>query len=102
MRIYDQNPVGPSAAAEAGRSQETQRTGRAGGQATSATAGAGGDQVEFSGTLSSLSRAMSSYSQSRSDRVQALAAQYQSGTFQVDSLATSRGMIAEALANGSR
>lgn len=102
MRIYDQNPVGPSSAAEPGRSQEAQRTGWANSQATGGTASGGGDQVELSDTLNSLSRAMSSYSENRSAKVQALAAQYQSGTYQVDSLATSRSMISEALANGGR
>jgi len=101
MKIYDQNLTGTSAT-ESGRSQEAQRTGRAGSPATGATAGGDGDQVELSDTLNSLSRAMSSYSGSRSAKVQALAAQYQSGAYQVNSLATSRGMVAEALANGGQ
>ena len=101
MKVYDVNLTGPSAT-ESGRSQEAQRTGRAGSQTIAATTSGGGDQVEFSDSLNSLSRAMSSYSDSRSAKVQALAAQYQSGTYQVDSLATSRSMVADALANGAQ
>lgn len=101
MKIYDQNLAGASAA-EAGRSQEAQRTGRAGNSSTGATADAGGDHVALSDTLTSLSRAMSSYSENRSAKVQALAAQYNSGTYQVDSLATSRGIVAEALMYGGQ
>jgi flagellar biosynthesis anti-sigma factor FlgM len=101
MKIYEQNTPGTSAS-EPGRSQEAQRTGRAGNQTIGATTSGGGDQVEFSDSLNSLSRAMSSYSDSRSAKVQALAAQYQSGTYHVDSQATSRGMVADALANGAQ
>jgi len=102
MRIYDQNPAGSPAAAESARSQETQRPGRAGSPATGASAAGSGDQVQLSDTLNTLSQAMSAYSQSRSAKVQALAAQYQNGTYQADSLATSRGLIAEALTSGGR
>ena len=98
MKIYEQNLTGTSAA-ESGRSQEAQRTGREGSQATGTTASGSADHVELSDTLNSLSRAMSSYSGSRSAKVQALAAQYRSGTYRADSLSTSRGMVAEALAD---
>jgi flagellar biosynthesis anti-sigma factor FlgM len=101
MKIYDQNLPGTSAS-ESGRSQEAQRTGRAGGQGMSATASGGGDQVELSDTLNKLSRAMSAYSESRSAKVQALGAQYQSGNYRVDSRATSRSMVADALAPGGQ
>jgi flagellar biosynthesis anti-sigma factor FlgM len=98
MKIYEQNSTGTSAA-ESGRSQESQRTGREGNQTTGTTASGSADHVELSDTLNSLSRAMSSYSGSRSAKVQALATQYRSGTYRMDSLATSRGMVAEALAD---
>ena len=99
MRIYDQNPTGMSAA-ESGRSQETQQTGRTEGQPAAATSRGSSDQVELSGMLRSLSRAMSTYSEGRSAKVQALAARYQNGTYQADSLATSRVLVAEALTGG--
>jgi len=53
--------------------------------------------VDLSAALGSLARAMSSFDASRAGRVQALAAQYQSGAYKTDSAATSRSMIAAAL-----
>ncbi len=53
--------------------------------------------VDFSSTLGTLSRAMTSFDTSRSSRVEALAAQYQSGNYTPDSMAVSRGLISEAL-----
>jgi anti-sigma28 factor (negative regulator of flagellin synthesis) len=47
--------------------------------------------------MGSLSRAMQSFGSSRASLVQSLAAQYQSGTYKVDSAAIGRGMISEAL-----
>ena len=87
MRIYDVNLTG-SSAAESGRAQETQRSDRSGG-ARAGGAGANGssDRVEFSSTLGRLSQAMSADESSRASRVQALAAQYQSGTYRPDSVA---------------
>jgi hypothetical protein len=100
MRIYDVNLTG-SSAAESGRAQETQRSDRGGGARTGG-AGANGssDRVEFSSTLGRLSQAMAADGSSRASQVQALAAQYQAGKYQPDSLATSKGMVAEALAPG--
>jgi anti-sigma28 factor (negative regulator of flagellin synthesis) len=47
--------------------------------------------------MGSLSRAMQSFGSGRASLVQSLAAQYQSGTYKVDSAAIGRGMISEAL-----
>ena len=47
--------------------------------------------------MGSLSRALQSFGSSRASLVQSLAAQYQSGTYQVDSAAISRGIVSEAL-----
>lgn len=99
MKVYDLNLTGP---AESGRSQEIQRTSQPNSQATRASGNPVGDHVELSNTLGSLARGMSSYSTSRAARVQALAAQYQSGSYKVDSLATSRAMISDALAGGGK
>jgi anti-sigma28 factor (negative regulator of flagellin synthesis) len=94
MKVTNQNLTGASTAGTSG-AQEIQRS--SGGSSSSATAAAGGDSVEFSSTLGSLSRAMESYGSSRQSAVQSLAAQYQSGAYQVDSAAISRGMISESL-----
>ena len=100
MRIYDVNLTG-SAAAESGRAQESQRSDRAG---SSRSGGAGlfgaSDRVELSSTLGRLSQAMDADSSALANRVQALASLYQSGKYQPDSMATSRGMVADALAGG--
>jgi anti-sigma28 factor (negative regulator of flagellin synthesis) len=96
MKIYDSNTSGiPAGGAQ--RTQETQQADRSS-AGRSTTAGSGnGDRVEFSGTLGRLSRVLSTFQADRSNRVQALAAQYQSGTYQPDSAATSRAIIAESL-----
>ena len=56
--------------------------------------------MQFSSTLGSLARAMSTFNANRASNVQALAAQYQSGTYRGDSLTTGRTMIAHALTAG--
>jgi hypothetical protein len=100
MRIDDRNLN--SVPAESGRPQEAQRISREDGfRSSSGTASGGGDQVEFSSTLGSLSRAMGAYGAGREGQVAALAAQYSSGSYQPDSSATSRKMISEALAGGT-
>ncbi|HMD70786.1 MAG TPA: flagellar biosynthesis anti-sigma factor FlgM [Bryobacteraceae bacterium] len=101
MRIDDRNLT--TVPAESGRAQEAQRVGREDGLRSDSGTGSGsGDQVELSSTLGSLSRALAAYGSSRQSQVAALAAQYQSGKYQPDSMATSRGMISEALAAGSK
>ena len=55
------------------------------------------DSVQFSSTLGSLSRAMGSDSSARQAKVQALAAQYQSGNYRPSSAAIAEGMLAEAI-----
>jgi anti-sigma28 factor (negative regulator of flagellin synthesis) len=100
MRIYDVNLTG-SSAAESGRAQETQRSDRAAGTRTAgASANGSSDSVEFSSTLGRLSQVMSTDGSARAGRVQALASLYQSGNYRPDSLATSKGMVAESLASG--
>ena len=100
MKVYDNNLSGTSAA-PTGRAQETQKTGSENARTGSVKPGSKSeDRVEFSSTLGSLSRAMAADGSSRANRVQALAAQYQSGNYRPDFLATSRGMVSEALSEG--
>lgn len=99
MRIYDQSSTGTTS--ETGRAAETQRLDRQTGVRSSGTASGSHDRVELSNTLSSLSRALTSYGSDRAKRVQELSAQYQNGQYRANSRATSRGMIAEAAAGGS-
>jgi anti-sigma28 factor (negative regulator of flagellin synthesis) len=97
MRVNDRNLTGTSPAAS-GRAQETQKLNRNEGvRPGTAATDKGGDRVELSSTLERLSRAMSASGSERSSRVQALAAQYQSGNYHPNSAATARGMVSEAL-----
>ncbi len=100
MRLYDLNLTGGSAA-EAGRSQETQRlNGADSSRAAARGADKNSDKVELSSTLGRLSSAIASHESSRAQNVQALAAQYRAGKYRPDAFGTSRGMVAEALAMG--
>ncbi len=99
MRVYDVN-LTSSSAAGSGRTQETQGSGQAGATRTGSAAHSSGDRVEFSSALGHISRALAADDAQRSSRVQALAAQYQSGTYRADPAATSRAMIADALSAG--
>lgn len=96
MKIYDVNLTGASAGSE--RAQEAQRVGSEAGSKSGAAASGAGDRIELSDALNSLGRAMSAYSSNRAAKVQALTAQYRSGNYRADSLATGRGIIMEALA----
>ena len=97
MRVDDRNLTG-AGPAQSGRAKETEKSNRnqavrSGTAATNRTA----DRVELSSTLEALSRAMSAFGSERANRVQALAAQYHSGSYHADSAATARGMVSEAL-----
>jgi len=96
MRIYDQNISGTSAS-QPGRAQEAQNTSRAGGSKSGVNGDPAGDQVAFSGTLNRLSRTIGRFESGRAERVNALAAQFQAGSYRPDPVGTSRGMISEAL-----
>jgi anti-sigma28 factor (negative regulator of flagellin synthesis) len=100
MKINDRNLTGTSAS-ETGRTQETQKPGRAGaGKSSTLSIDGSNDSVVFSGTLSRLSRTLTTFESSRTNRVQALAAQYQSGNYKPNSAAISKGMVSEAMSAG--
>jgi hypothetical protein len=101
MKVYDQNLTGAASAGSA-RTQELQKTGKGESARSSGAGSSGGDRVELSGALGTLARALAASATSRAGRVQALAGQYQSGLYQSDPAATSRGMVADALASGMR
>jgi|HubBroStandDraft_1064217.scaffolds.fasta_scaffold492658_2 flagellar biosynthesis anti-sigma factor FlgM len=94
MRVTNQNLTGASSAGTS-NTQDVQKSGNS--SSSSATSSAAGDTVELSSTMGSLSRAMQSFGASRTSLVQSLTAQYQNGTYNVDSAAISRGLISEAL-----
>ena len=99
MKVYDGSLKG--AAAETARAAETQRAGRESSTRRSGAGSTSGDRVELSSALRSLSRALESYSARRSGQVEALSAQYESGQYRADAAATSRGLVVEALSQGT-
>ena len=74
MKIYDTNLIG-SSPAETGRAQESQNVSRAGSARSTASTTIDGstDRVEFSGTMSQLSRTLATFESARATHVQALA-----------------------------
>jgi anti-sigma28 factor (negative regulator of flagellin synthesis) len=100
MKVVDRNLNGGSAV-ESGRTQETQRASATSGGGAAAQS-SNGDRVEFSNTLGTLARAMSAFGTSNTGKVQALATEYQGGTYQADSAATSRAIVAQALTAGAQ
>ena len=93
MKVTSQDLSGLGAAGASG-AQEAQKPGSGKGASSS---GGGSDRVDFSSTLGSLSRAMSSDGSTRQAKIQSLTAQYQSGSYSADSGAIGRGLISEAL-----
>lgn len=100
MRIYDRELTG-TAAAESGRSQETQKSDRESTSTQPVSDVGTGDRVELSSGLASVSRALASYSSDHANKVQQLSGEFQAGNYQPNSLATSHGMVAEALSVGA-
>ncbi len=96
MKVYDRGLT----AAETGQTQDVQKLTNGSVKTATLRSDTSGDRVEFSGNLGRLSRTLATYDTGRASRVQALAAQYQGGTYRPDSAATSRGMVSEALGAG--
>jgi hypothetical protein len=99
MRVNNGNTAG--AAAETSGTQNLQKLGGSGGTASGGL-DPNSDSVEFSSTLGGLSRAVADDSAQRQSRVQTVAAAYQSGRYQFNSLATSKAMIADAVSAGQK
>jgi hypothetical protein len=98
MKVYDRGLT----AAETGQTQDVQKLNSGSGKTATRGADTSGDRVEFSGNLGRLSRTLATYETGRASRVQALAAQYQGGTYRPDSAAISRGLVGEALSAGMK
>src|SRR5689334_13478628 len=95
MRIQDRSSLGP--AVETNRSTENQKTGRDQSGQSRSVSSADGDRVELASTLGQLAQAIAAHHTERSNRVQALAGDYQSGRYHADAHATSQAMVADAL-----
>jgi anti-sigma28 factor (negative regulator of flagellin synthesis) len=94
MRINDLNTRG-TLVAETGTASPAQKIGHSD-STRAATVSSSEDRVELSSTLAQGPQAMSAPDTERASRIQALAAQYQSGQYRSDSLATSQAMLEQA------
>jgi len=94
IRIYSDGLAG-TAASETSRAQELSRTGSSSKPSVGSAAG-GEDQVQ----MSSLSEALTSQGSERAARVQELAAAYQKGGYQANSMDVSRAILNNALQAG--
>jgi hypothetical protein len=101
MRIYNRDLTG-TGTAESGRAQEAQKPERSATAASSGSGSGSGDRVELSSGLASVSRALGANNSDRTNRVQQLTAEFGSGDYQPNSLATSQGIVAEAISSGAR
>jgi hypothetical protein len=94
MKFYGRTP----GAAEASPTQDVRkRSDTSTRTSAAAEAGVSLDRIDFSSILGRLAHTLSAYDTSRSTRIQALAAEYQSGHYRPDSAATSRDMVSSAL-----
>jgi len=95
MKLYNRTPA---TAAEASPTRGVRKVSNTStGRSKTVGADTSLDRIDFSSSLGILARTLSTYKTSRSARVQALAAEYQSGDYRPDSAATSRSMVTEAL-----
>jgi anti-sigma28 factor (negative regulator of flagellin synthesis) len=91
IRIYNDGLAG-AAASETSRAQDLSKASQSS-KTSSGSAAGGEDQVQ----ISSLSEALSAQGSQRTDRVQSLAAVYQNGGYQVNSMDVSRAIVNNAL-----
>jgi hypothetical protein len=97
MRVDDRNLNGV-AGLQTGRTPDTHGAERAGSTSGSQISESqGGDRVEISGTAGLVAQALGTGSADRAQRIQQLSADYRSGNYQPNSLATSRAIIQDAL-----
>lgn len=94
IQIYNDGLAGLGAS-ETSRAQEVSRA-TTGGKPSSGSAASGEDQVE----ISSLSSTLAAQGSEHAARVQQLAAVYQSGNYQVNSMDVSKAMVDNALKAG--
>ena len=99
IRIYTDGLAG-AAASEASRNEELSRTSTAGKQPVGGSSGEGGDHVQISSLSASIAAASSQQDGTQSHRVGQIAAQYQNGTYHVDSLQLSRALVSNAIRSG--
>lgn len=97
MRVDDRNLNG-AAGLQTVRTADTQAAERAGSTSGSQISESkGGDRVEISSTAGLVSQALGTGATDRAQRIQQLTADYRSGNYQPNSLATSQAIIQDAI-----
>lgn len=99
MRVDDRN-LTPGAASQAGKTAATQVDRVPDSRSPETRETGGGDEVELSGLVARLSRAISAGSTDRTARIEELSNRYEQGRYQVDSLAVGRAILSELRAAG--
>ena len=99
VRIYNDGLAG-AAASEAKRAEELSRTSGAGQTRAPGSLGSGEDQVSISSLSENLTTTNGVLDAQRVNRVQHLAALYQSGNYKVDAQQVSRAIVDDALRSG--
>src|SRR5579864_2200178 len=99
MKIVDPNNSSPVPAPST-KSAVGPASGK-GREAVQAPIGDGADSAELSGLAGKISQALSKDSTNRTSQVEQLRVQVANGTYKVDSAATSRGIVNDALANAA-
>lgn len=97
MKIDERNLSGASASAERTESSPSVSRRESARKAGAAQLG-GQDRVELSSLMGQVSRALRSEARGRSERVAALARQYESGHYRPPALEASRALVSETLA----
>jgi anti-sigma28 factor (negative regulator of flagellin synthesis) len=97
MRINDNSNLANNALGQTGRAAETESTGSSA-RSVAKAAPSETDDLQLSRFAGALSQVIQTDSASRSQRVAQLAATVQSGSYQVDSLATSRAIVDYSIA----
>ena len=100
MRIDNQPPAGNQAveSSQTSHLQELTRPGES--RSHEARSGSGADRVELSDLTGALARALSSAASERASRMEQLGREVERGSYQVDSRALSRAIVAELRAAG--
>lgn len=98
MRI-ESNPVGQSATPPSGRAAETQPV-QAPAQGSGEEKTGDVDRVEISGLASRVAETLEDQAGPHAERIDALSADVQAGTYQLDSQALSHALIDQALSAG--
>ena len=99
MQIVDSNRIGVPASAQSERAAESQPV-KPPAQESGEGKAAETDRVDLSSLTGRISQVLESHANTREERIEALRAAVQAGTYQVDSPALSRTLVDQALAAG--